>query len=714
MTRYIRVRRLCLRRLATALAACAWTMGIAAAADIPTPVPPQPDVAPAAFGEVRVVLDGAFAPISSADASGRSAGYAIDLFASVARRAGLRHRFVAKPTFAEALRALRDREADVVVAAARNQERLAYASFVGPYYSAPSVIVTRLDGGWNSLEALADRKLAIDRSHYLIESIRAEMPRVRIVELDTARRAMQAVASGAADAMVTNIEVASRLINNEFLGKLQVTGVVTGRPSELFFAVRSDRPELAALLADELARTTATERSELAARWLRTTYAPGVPWRTIAAVGLPLLAALLTVIFVIGIFNGRLRAEVRRRRIVESDLAREHDHARAQAAAKADFLATVGHEIRTSLAALSGSVDLLQAGAADPGPGVLIGRIQRSSRYLVALLNDMLDYAKLDAHRIAIDPAPMRVGALVVEVVEDFEPLARAKGLTLRCVRPTEDAWVMADALRLRQVIANLVSNAIKYTTAGGVTVHHAQSLTANGRIAVSIDVADTGIGISAAQQSALFERYSRIHDAGDGIAGTGLGLAIVREIVHLMGGTVEVDSRVGQGSRFTVGFEAERTAAPQHAAPPASAPGVDRLFGRRIAIVEDEPVLRLVLAEQLKSMGCEVVSCATAQEAIAAVARERFDAIMTDLHLGGTDGVALAAALRQGASGAQPVPRLIAWTGDTSAAAAQACRQSGFDALLVKPTTMAELRSVLDRVLAQDSARSVAESMLR
>lgn len=676
------------------LAACVWVWA--------APAPPE-SVQPAPGDEeIRVALDSAFAPISSA-VDGKAQGYAVDLMDIAAKRAALKPRFIAKPTFADALVALQAHEVDVIVAAAHNEERQAYASFVGPFYSAQSVIVTRLDGGWNSVAALAGRTLAIDRSHYLIESLRREAPRVRIVEYDTAPVAMRAVAQGDADAMVTNIEVAARLINAQYLGQLQVSGVVTGRPSELYFAVRNDRPELAARLSAGLAQVTDTDRATLAGRWLRTIYEPGVPWTTIAAVGLPLGAAMLGIIAIVSVYNRRLRAEIKRRDVAEQELASERDAAREQAAAKADFLSTMGHEIRTPLTAIAGGIDVLRTRALGDENLRLVERMQRASQYLVALLNDILDYAKLDAHRIAISLAPVDVGALVQHVAEEFEPLARIKGLELRYEGAAGPA-LMIDAMRLRQVVANLIGNALKFTIEGQVTVSYAQQAIDARRARLTIRVADTGIGIASTAKPALFERFSRVHAVTRDIAGTGLGLAIVREIMQRQGGTVEVDSQVGVGSTFTVTCEAELASEPGASAAEQRTSDDASLEGRHILLVEDDALVRYVLSEQLNSMGCTVQTAASADEGLQALRDAQFDAVVADLQLGAKDGTVLAHAVHRVTNEAgpdAPRPVLVACSGDTSASTIRACLQAGFDAHLAKPATMAELRAVLLRLLA-------------
>ena len=645
-----------------------------------------------ALGEVRVGLDGQFAPISEGVAD-RASGYAIDLFHLIADKLGLRYRYFASPQFSVALEALKRREIDVLVAAMRTAERLPYADFVGPYYVAPSVIVSRMEGGWNSLAALSGRRLAIDRSHYLIPAIRRETPAVQLVEVDSVPGAFDAVLNDEADALVTHLEVATRLINQRYLGRLQISGVVEGRPSELYFAVRNDQPELVAALRRGLDGITSVERAELAARWLRVSYSPGVPWGRIAAFGIPLVLLLLGIIALFWRYNQRLRAEVAARRAAELALGKERDAAAAQAAAKADFLAAMGHEVRTPLAAISGGIDLLHNQRLEVQQQRLVDRMRRACRYLVDLLNDILDYAKLDAHRIAVQCAPAYASRVVREVVEEFEPLAQQRGLYLICeTPPPPDIPVMLDARRVRQVVANLVVNAIKFTERGGVHVAVREVKRDDGRITLTLLVSDTGMGMDVAARAALFQRFSQVHEHAPSIGGSGLGLAIVRELVELMGGTVHVESTPGQGSTFSVIW----TVDPSDQVPeaiPAPALVADSARGRAL-VIEDDATVQFVLSEQMQALGYEVSAVETGQQALALLAQEPFDVVISDLSLPGMSGLDLARAVRELRLGAPPL--LVAFTGDASDTTAQACITAGFARRLIKPVSLQELQQAL------------------
>lgn len=527
----------------------------------------------ARHGELRVGFDQGFAPINGLGEDGEPAGFAIELFRRVAGLTGVSYRFIPQRTFEAGLEAVRARELDVMLSAVRTEWRQEFAQFVGPYYSAPSVLVSRLDGGWPTVASLTNRVLAIDRAHYLIPVIRREAPAVRLREVETVETAMAHVASGQADAMITNLEVAAAFIKQRFLGQLQVSGTVEGRPSELYMMVRKDRPELAELLRQGLAAVPENDLAALAGTWLRTELHTGVPWRDILRVAVPVGTLLLLGLALSLVYNRRLAAQVRAREQAERSLQAQRDAARAATAAKADFLAELGHEVRSSLSSIVAGLDLLQQEPLPAGSRDLVKATDRAASRLVDLLNNLLDVAKLEAHRITLAPRPVALGPLLAELVEEYTAGARAKGLTLTLegAQPWNEP-VMIDAMRLRQMIGNLIGNAIKFTDLGSVQValDPPASDAASGRVRVVISVADTGRGMSAAFQKRLFERYAQDPEAAGRHGGTGLGLAIVRALADLMGAQLEVVSVPGQGSRFTLAMEVERAPHGPAAAPPS------------------------------------------------------------------------------------------------------------------------------------------------
>ena len=636
-----------------------------------------------ALGELRVAFDVGFGPVTYVGEDGEASGFAVEMFRRVADAAGLRYRFVAMPSFQAGMQAVREREADVMLAAVRTFERLEFASFVGPYYTAPSVLVSRLDGGgWHSVASLGGRTLAVDAAHYLIPAIRREAPAVHILETGSVEHSFEAVQQGQADAAVTNLEVAVRLINSRFLGKLQVTGTVEGRPSELYFMLRNDRPELATALKQGFDVTPENERHALANTWLRTEYRPGVSWWRVAAFVGPLFAALVVALLAMAFYNRRLKAQVQARERAEQALAVERDMARQTARAKAEFLAEMGHEVRTPLGAIAGGLKLLEREALPESTSRTLGSINRAAQHLVELLNNLLDAAKLEASKIEMHVQPLDVCRLVAEVIQEFEPLAQSRGVKLGTGLPNPPLpEVMLDGLRARQVLANLVSNALKFTPPGGEVATRLQ-----GRVVGSnhsgtpiwelfFAVRDTGVGMSREVRERVFQRFVQAPGAEQRYGGSGLGLAIVRQLLDLVGGTIEVDSEPGQGSEFRVRVcvtQAREAPAVQGASP-----------WRSVLLVEDDPVNQTLFAEELTAGGYELRVAASAEEALQVLRERQADVLVTDLNLPGQSGLELVAEARALGEAAAP-KRVVVLSGEDTPSGGAAA--AGVDLWLAKP----------------------------
>ncbi|WP_407052019.1 sensor histidine kinase [Methyloraptor flagellatus] len=246
--------------------------------------------------------------------------------------------------------------------------------------------------------------------------------------------------------------------------------------------------------------------------------------------------------------------DVTERLEAEAMLRRARDEAEAASAAKSRFLALASHEIRTPLNGIIGMADLLADSPLSPAQSNYVRAVHSSGTSLLSLVDDVLDLAKVEAGRLDLAEAPVDLGALVEEVVELLAPRAHGKGIELvGRIAPDVPAEVMADAARLRQVLINLVGNAVKFTHSGGVTIEigrRADAVPGFARIAVAVH--DTGIGVPAADAERIFREFEQVEQGpARRYGGTGLGLAIARQIVDRMGGRIELDSREGCGSTF-------------------------------------------------------------------------------------------------------------------------------------------------------------------
>ncbi len=387
-----------------------------------------------------------------------------------------------------------------------------------------------------------------------------------------------------------------------------------------------------------------------------------------------------------------LENEVRHR---TEALNRMIEHARqlaekAQSAneAKSRFLANVSHELRTPLNAILGFMELLQATDLDAQQQHYVRLSSEAARSLLGLIEDLLDFGKIEAGQIDLKPGRFEVSRLVGSVVALHRQMAQAKGLALRWqVAPKMSRWWYGDENRIRQILSNLVHNALKFTEEGGVDIQVTE--TASGELC--FEVRDTGIGLAADARERIFEAFTQLDDAASrSYGGAGLGLSICRQLVQAMEGRIEVESSMGSGSVFQVRLPLPK-AEPLQTSEQA-VPGSQPKLTGRILLVEDNRLNRALLAEMLKQLGCEVVAVAEANQALQLWQRHRFDLVLLDCQIPGMDGYQLARLLKERQGG---VP-IIAVTADVSGDVRQRCRAAGMDGCLFKPITIGALRACL------------------
>ncbi|MBI5112795.1 MAG: response regulator [Rhodovulum sp.] len=371
----------------------------------------------------------------------------------------------------------------------------------------------------------------------------------------------------------------------------------------------------------------------------------------------------------------------------ERALAEARDAADAANRAKTRFLATVSHEIRTPLNGILGMTDLLLDTPLSPAQATYARAVRTSGQALLVLIEDILDFAKIESGRIEIVPRPFDLAAVIEEVVELLAPRAHAKDVEIGAfVDPALPARVTGDAARVRQVLLNLVGNAVKFTERGNVAVTVEPAAPAPGEEAdgVVLTVRDTGIGIAPAAQARIFGEFEQAEGgAARRLGGTGLGLAITRRLVERMGGTVTVSSAPGEGSCFRAALPLPAAAAPAVAPPPPA------LTGTRVVIVAADPPALAPLGRQLAAWGADVRMRSPAA-APAALADGGIDAVLVDRSVGETAATALAG-LPAGTADGRPARRiLLLRPGERAALAGLAA--AGFSDYLVKPVRAASL----------------------
>lgn len=410
------------------------------------------------------------------------------------------------------------------------------------------------------------------------------------------------------------------------------------------------------------------------------------PWQS----PLAYLAYALLVALLLGSAFGWYRGRLEQRHHLELTETRRQDAERASLA-KSDFLADVGHEIRTPIAGLLGMTELLGRSPLDPDQRRWVISIKRSGEHMQQLINDLLDLSRIEVGMLSVEREPVELRVLIEEVRALEAPLAAARGIGFTvAIADQVPAAVWGDSRRLRQIVLNLVNNALKFTEHGAVTVALA---VADRQLLIS--VSDTGPGMDDDEVARLFARY-RQSGSGRRHGGSGLGLAISDRLAHLLGGRITVQSAPGHGSRFEVTLPFEVAEVPAQPVIDPHPPLRERpLEGIGVLLVEDDASIREAIAAMLATLGADVDAVMHGLDALARFRPGAHRLLLLDLDLPGIDGFTLLGLLRSRAGSAASFA--VAVTARSESDIEQHCRQAGFDRFLRKPlsaTTLAAAAS--------------------
>ncbi|MGD2131747.1 MAG: response regulator [Maricaulaceae bacterium] len=413
-------------------------------------------------------------------------------------------------------------------------------------------------------------------------------------------------------------------------------------------------------------------------------------------------------------------SDISARKAAEASLVESRREAERANEAKSAFLATMSHEVRTPLNGVLGMAQALGATELSASQHDMVETIEQSGKTLLAIVNDVLDLSKIEAGKMEIAPTPGDLRHSLVRIKKLYAPTAAEKGLELQLsLDPMIPEVLSFDPVRVRQCVSNLVSNAVKFTDTGAVSVRALYTQRPDANSLITIEVSDTGIGLSDEAQQKLFGEFQQADTTTTRrFGGTGLGLAITRKLARMMGGDVVVSSELGRGSVFALTFEAaepaeaaqasDRGASDGAAAVPQQPVNVASARGRRVLVVDDNATNRKVVEVFLSQLGVEIVQAGDGQAAIDVLSAEPIDLVLLDIHMPVMDGPTTLGHIRQGDEAWRDVP-VIALTADAMSGDRERYLAMGMNGYLAKPIDPRELQAVVVTHLSSGTAQSAA-----
>ncbi|MDE3083708.1 MAG: transporter substrate-binding domain-containing protein, partial [Verrucomicrobiota bacterium] len=492
---------------------------------------------------IRVGYDPDWPPFSF-NTGGKFQGIDANVLDLISRRLGLHFKIVTAPTWSAVYNKALARKVDMLVGTARTPEREPFFIFTAPYLSFPVAIITRTDAPflW-SAQDFTGRKIAAPRDYAPTLSLQREFPDLSLILTDTEEEAMQLVARGKADATIDNLAVASFIIKTRGLTNLKIAGF-RSHEFELRYAVRRDWPELAGILDKGITSLSPADLQGLTNQWIHVDYTRVVRWDIVWKIiaGIVLVAGLI--IWFIEAHVRRLARELEERARLQRKLEESHEQLTRLNEEKAELLRMAVHDLRNPLTGIQLALDLAREGVG--GPEETLGRVRYHSEQMMHLLKEMLGSQAIESGERRLDIAPVDAAAMLREAVAAMLTTAERKDIRLDTGGIDATPPALADKSALRQVIDNLLSNALKFSPPRRTVRVVLREW--NGR--VRIEVHDQGPGVKPDEVERIFAKYARgSAKPTGGEKSTGLGLSIIRQLVTAMNGRAWCESGQGQGA---------------------------------------------------------------------------------------------------------------------------------------------------------------------
>lgn len=579
--------------------------------------------------EIRLGVDPKFIPYEFFDTDGEYKGIAADYIQLLSERTGLKMTVAKNMTWSEAYEKAVQKQLDVLPCVSRTQEREKYFLYSQPYYTFQRVIYVQ--EGNHQIKSFADlsgMKVAVqtNSSHH---SYLQTFPTVKLSLYATAEESLQAVANGQETAFIGNLATSNYLIKANGITGLKSIKMETEQQQSLYFAVRNDWPELVGIINKGLASITEEDRININNRWIGVEQKPD--YREIIRIA-GMIGIVLAIAFMISFYwILRLKREVIKRKEIQKDLRIAKDEAETANHIKSLFLARMSHEIRTPLNAIMGMAYLIKKTDISKTQRVYLDSITQSSINMLAIINDILDFSKVEAGKIEMEEIPFNLDKVLAQVVSMSAIKIEEQEIDFSIHKdPVIPTYYKGDPNRVTQVLLNVINNAVKFTRHGIVSVA-IELLKKEGTYAVlEMRVKDTGIGMSAEQISKIFQPFDQAEASiSRRYGGTGLGLAISKSLVEMMGGDIQVQSQLNEGSTFIIHLRLQVDYAKEYEEKDKSSSYFQDI---RVLLIEKSPFYTNLLKEYLHAFHIESDFASSEMEALQLMDKAKAESRTYDL----------------------------------------------------------------------------------